>query len=75
MYLGIEGRYEELPHHTIWLGEDYEEQLRDIDERHRLPSAPSVYVHNPSLVDPTLPPDPASADRVVPRFEDVLTVR
>lgn len=56
LYLGIEGRYDDLPHHTILLADDYEEQLADIDERHRLPRTPSVYVHNPSLVDPSLAP-------------------
>jgi phytoene desaturase len=56
LYLGIEGHYEDLPHHTIFLSEDYKENLRDIEETHRASLNPSIYVHNPSLLDPTLAP-------------------
>lgn len=56
LYLGIEGRYEDLAHHTIFLAEDYEQNLREIDETHTVPTNPSVYVHNPSLVDDSLAP-------------------
>jgi phytoene desaturase len=55
LYLGIDGRYEELPHHTIYLAEDYASNLR-ANDMHVLPDDPSIYVHNPSVVDPTLAP-------------------
>lgn len=55
LYLGIDGRYDELSHHTIFLSKDYEQNLADI-EHYRVPRDPSVYVHNPSIVDPTLAP-------------------
>jgi phytoene desaturase len=56
MYLGVEGRYDDLAHHTIFLSRNYEDNLKDIDTRHRLTDDPSVYVHNPSLIDPGLAP-------------------
>jgi phytoene desaturase len=61
MYLGIEGRYEHLPHHTILLADGYEELLADIDRHRRLPLNPAVYVCNPSIVDSSVAPDGMSA--------------
>ena len=56
MYLGIEGSVPELEHHTIWLAKDYEENLRDIEDRHELSANPSFYVQNASRTDSTLAP-------------------
>ena len=36
MYLGIEGRYDDLEHHTIFLAEGYAQNLRDIEDLHGL---------------------------------------
>lgn len=55
LYLGVDGRVE-LPHHTIYVSGQYEENLRDICERGSLSADPSVYVCNPSAIDPTLAP-------------------
>jgi phytoene desaturase len=55
LYLGIEGRYE-LPHHNIYIAEDYARNLDEIENRHVLGSDPSVYVQNASVTDPTLAP-------------------
>ncbi|MDZ4848195.1 MAG: phytoene desaturase family protein [Pirellulaceae bacterium] len=56
MYLGIEGRYDELAHHTIHIARDYPKNLREIEDKKILPMEPSVYIHNPSLIDPSLAP-------------------
>jgi phytoene desaturase len=56
MYLGIEGRYDELAHHTIYLAEDYRRNLADIETRHVLTDDPSFYVQNAGVTDPTLAP-------------------
>jgi len=56
MYLGIEGRYDDVAHHTIYLAENYRQNLRDIEELHRLSENPSFYVQNASVTDPTLAP-------------------
>jgi len=57
MYLGINGRYDELPHHTVFLSENYRDVLRDIEQRHRLSENPAVYVQNACVTDPSLAPD------------------
>ena len=56
MYLGIDGRYDDLAHHTIYLAENYRDNLLDIEQRHRLSTNPSFYVQNASVTDPTLAP-------------------
>jgi phytoene desaturase len=56
MYLGIEGRYPDVAHHTIHISKDYARNLREIEEDKVLPEDPSVYIHNPSLLDPSLAP-------------------
>jgi phytoene desaturase len=67
LYLGLEGRYEDWPHHTIYIARDYERNLREIETEHVLSSDPSVYVHNPSILDPSLaPPGHSSLYVLVP---------
>jgi phytoene desaturase len=56
LYLGIEGRYDDVSHHTIYLAEDYRRNLRDIEEAHQLSADPSFYVQNACVTDHTLAP-------------------
>lgn len=56
LYLGIEGRYDNVSHHTIYTATDYERNLDDIERRHVLSDDPSFYVQNASVTDPTLAP-------------------
>jgi phytoene desaturase len=56
MYLGIDGCFDDVAHHTIYLAENYRQNLRDIEELHRLSENPSFYVQNASVTDPTLAP-------------------
>jgi phytoene desaturase len=56
LYLGIEGRYDDLAHHTIYLASDYLENLQDIESRHILSRDPSFYVQNACVTDPSLAP-------------------
>jgi phytoene desaturase len=60
LYLGIEGRYDDVAHHTIYLAKDYRENLRDIEENHRLSADPSFYVQNAGVTDPSLAPEGCS---------------
>ena len=57
MYLGIRGKYEQLPHHNIHIAVDYERNLREIESDGVLPQDPSFYVQNPSVTDTTLAPE------------------
>jgi phytoene desaturase len=64
LYLGIEngaGGKVDLPHHTICIADDYEHNLKQITTTGELPQNPSVYVCNPSALDPTLAPPGHSA--------------
>ena len=56
LYLGLEGDYPDVPHHTIYLAEDYIRNLEDIESRHVLSPDPSFYVQNPGVTDATLAP-------------------
>ena len=56
LYLGIDGRYDELPHHTIYTARDYTANLADITDRHVLTDDTSFYVQNACVTDPTLAP-------------------
>ena len=57
LYLGLEGRYDDLPHHTIHISSDYEGNLADIERHGRLSPEPSFYVQNASVTDPSLAPE------------------
>ena len=56
MYLGIDGAYDNVSHHTIFLAENYKQNLRDIEDVHQLSVDPSFYVQNAGVTDPTLAP-------------------
>ena len=56
MYLGIDGRYDDLPHHTISTAADYMANLEDIEGRHVLTDDTSFYVQNAGVTDPGLAP-------------------
>lgn len=56
LYLGVEGRCDDVAHHTIYMAKDYQDNLRDIEQRHVLSADPSFYVQNAGVTDPTLAP-------------------
>ena len=56
LYLGIDGRYDDVAHHTIYLSRNYRDNLDAIEHRHELSPDPSFYVQNACVTDPTLAP-------------------
>ncbi len=56
LYLGIDGRYDDVSHHTIYLAKNYQQNLRDIEQTHQLSADPSFYVQNACVTDETLAP-------------------
>ena len=61
IYFGTDIRYRDQPdlalaHHTIVLGPRYKELLTDVFERKVLADDFSLYLHMPTLTDPTLAP-------------------
>jgi phytoene desaturase len=57
LYLGMEGIDQHVPHHTIYISPDYEQNLREIEDGRQVPTEPSFYVQNPAVTDPSLAPD------------------
>ncbi|TWT73965.1 All-trans-zeta-carotene desaturase [Allorhodopirellula solitaria] len=60
LYLGIEGRYDDLPHHNIHISETYDRNLREIELDHVLSEDPSIYLQNACVTDPSLAPEGCS---------------
>ncbi|MFY0614521.1 MAG: phytoene desaturase [Hyphomicrobiaceae bacterium] len=56
LYFGTDRQYQDIAHHTIWLGERYRELLHDIFNRKVLTDDFSLYVHRPTATDPSLAP-------------------
>lgn len=57
LYFGTTRKYEEVAHHTIWLGKRHKELLRDIFENKKLTEDFSLYIHRPTATDPSFAPD------------------
>jgi phytoene desaturase len=60
LYLGVEGDYADMPHHTIQISSQYRQNLREIEDLKVLPSEPSFYVQNACVTDPSLAPSGSS---------------
>ena len=56
LHLGIDGRYDNLDHHSIYMAKDYKANLEDVEKRHVLSEDPSFYVQNACVTDPSLAP-------------------
>lgn len=61
LYLGIEGRCDQLQHHNIYVAKDYRRNLDEIENQHVLTEDPSFYVENPGRTDDTMAPPGHSA--------------
>lgn len=55
-YFGTKKQYPDTKHHTIILGDRYEELLRDVFERRVLAKDFSLYLHRPGASDPNMAP-------------------
>ena len=55
-YFGTNRRYENVYHHTMVLGPRYQSLLRDIFSRKHLAEDFSLYLHRPTMTDPSLAP-------------------
>ena len=56
IYFGTKRRYPDLAHHTVVFGPRYEDLLRDIFHGPDLPEDFSLYLHAPTITDPSLAP-------------------
>jgi len=56
VHFGIEGAWPGIPHHTILFGPRYEGLLKDIYDHGVLPADFSIYLHHPTVTDPSMAP-------------------
>src|SRR3989442_8673659 len=56
VYFGTRRRYPELAHHTVVFGPRYEGLLHDVFHGAQLPEDFSLYLHAPTVTDPSLAP-------------------
>lgn len=61
LYLGVEGKFDHLAHHNIYVTKNYRRNLDEIEHEHVLSDDPSFYVANPIGTDTTMAPAGHSA--------------
>ena len=61
LYFGTNRVYEGIAHHTVLFGPRYEELLREIFDGPKLPRDFSLYLHAPTVTDPSLAPPGCSS--------------
>ncbi|MBI3737776.1 MAG: phytoene desaturase, partial [Chloroflexi bacterium] len=55
-FWGVDKTYKSLAPHTLFLADDYRENFESIIDDLTLPKNPSLYVHAPARLDPTMAP-------------------
>lgn len=56
LYLGVDGKIDSLTHHTLLFTEDWKRNFDQIFKTPGLPDDPSLYICNPSKIDPSTAP-------------------
>lgn len=57
VHFGIEGSWPGIPHHSILFGPRYQGLLTDIFQHGVLPADQAIYLHHPTVTDPSLAPE------------------
>lgn len=60
LYLGVNKKID-LAHHSVHFASDYRKNVDEMTLHKTLSKDPSIYVHNPSVLDPTLAPEGKSS--------------
>lgn len=55
-FWGVDKTYSVLGPHTLFLTDDYRENFKSIDRDLGLPANPSLYIHAPARIDPSMSP-------------------
>jgi phytoene desaturase len=64
---GVDRSYESLSPHTLFLAHDYRENFEAIGRELSLPANPSIYIHAPARLDPSMaPPGQDTLAAIVP---------
>ena len=61
VHFGVEGHWPGIPHHTVLFGPRYEGFLGDVFENGVLPGDFPIYLHHPTVTDPSMAPEGMSA--------------
>jgi phytoene desaturase len=56
LYFGTDRKYENIAHHTIWMGPRFKGLLKDIFHRKQLANDFSLYIHRPTATDAAMAP-------------------
>ena len=56
LHFGLEGTFPDIPHHMIMFGPRYQELLSDIYNRGVVAPDPALYLHHPTVTDPSMAP-------------------
>ena len=57
LFFGTKKRFDNIAHHTIWMGPRYKELPADIFNRKILADDFSLYLHRPTVTDESFAPD------------------
>lgn len=57
VHFGLEGTWPGIPHHTVLFGPRYEGLLEDIYDHGVLPEDLLIYLHHPTVTDPSVAPE------------------
>ncbi|WP_404449218.1 phytoene desaturase [Sutcliffiella horikoshii] len=56
LYFGIDGTYEDSEVHQFFMGGNFQQHMKEVFQQKKVPSDPSFYTFNPSVIDSTLAP-------------------
>jgi phytoene desaturase len=66
-FWGVDKTYEAIGPHTLFLADDYRENFESIERDLSLPANPSLYIHTPARLDPSMaPPGQDTLTAIVP---------
>jgi len=57
VHFGLKGNWQGIPHHTVLFGPRYKGLMDDIFEHGVLPQDMSIYLHHPTVTDPSMAPE------------------
>ncbi|MCK6545186.1 phytoene desaturase [Myxococcota bacterium] len=75
LHFGVDRTYPDVAHHTVLFGRRYRELLRDVFEGWELPEDQSLYLHCPTVTDPSLAPPGCSTFYVLSPVPNLLRGR
>lgn len=60
VYLGLNKMYHDAPVHQFFMGEHFDQHMKEVFQTKTIPQDPSFYTFNPSIIDRSLAPEGCS---------------